>query len=96
MTRFKLIHEAMAVDIGDSVTKAVSKLILVSLCYFADEKKHASPSNIAIAHLCHLCTVTVAIHLKILEKNGWIIKRVKAGKKVNNLDYYKIFPNYPD
>ena len=72
--------QAMAWAVKQETKSPVSKLILLMIANYADEKGEAYPSQDHLAKLCQCTRVSVNKHIKDLERKGFLsIRKTKNG-----------------
>lgn len=72
--------QAMAWAVKQDTKSPVSKLVLLMIANYADEKGAAYPSQEHLAKLCQCTRVSVNKHIKQLEKNNYLnINKTKNG-----------------
>lgn len=79
--------ESIAWGVKQNTGNSVSKLILLMLCNYADDKHTCYPSIEHIAKICHCSVRTVSTHIKELQRKG-LIKIGKHKRKIFNLNVY--------
>tara|TARA_R100000664_G_C2701602_1_gene101718 strand:+ start:49 stop:432 length:384 start_codon:yes stop_codon:yes gene_type:complete len=81
--------DSMAWAVKQDTKNSISKLILLMLANYADEKHECYPSINHIAKLCHCSERSVKTHIKELQKKGYIkIGKIKG--RINNCNRYKL------
>ena len=81
--------EALAWGVRQKCNSPISKLCLLMICNYANEKGEAYPSQEHLAKLCQCSTRSVVRHIQDLEKNKFIsIRKEKNGAYGFNL--YKL------
>jgi len=72
--------QAMAWAVKQNTKSPVSKLVLLMVANYADEKGEAYPSQDHLAKLCQCTRVSVNKHIKELERNNYLsIRKTKNG-----------------
>ena len=72
--------QAMAWGVKQDTNSSISKLVLLMICNYANEKGEAYPSQEHLAKLCQCTRVSVNKHIKDLEKNNFLsIRKTKNG-----------------
>ena len=80
---------AMAWGVKQNTNSSISKLVLLMICNYANEKGESYPSQEHLAKLCQCSTRSVVRHIQDLEKNKFIsIRKEKNGAYGFNL--YKL------
>ncbi len=75
----------MAWAVKQETDSPLSKLILLMIANYADEKGEAYPSQIHLAKLCQCTRISVNKHIKVLERNNFItIKKTRGGMYAYN------------
>ena len=70
----------MAWAVKQETKSPVSKLVLLMVANYADEKGESYPSQEHLAKLCQCTRVSVNRHIKELEKQGFLsIRKTKNG-----------------
>jgi len=76
----------MAWAVKQDTKSPVSKLVLLMIANYANEKNESYPSQIHLAKLCQCTRVSVNKHIKDLEKSGYLsIRKQKNGMFGYNL-----------
>lgn len=72
--------EALAWGVKQETDSSISKLILLMICNYANEKHEAYPSQEHLAKLCQCSKRSIVRHIQELEKQGFIkIRKEKNG-----------------
>jgi hypothetical protein len=91
--------QAMAWAVKQDTKSPVSKLVLLMVANYADEKGEAYPSQDHLAKLCQCTRVSVNKHIKELERSNYLsIRKTKNGMfgyntYTLNIDYVKNIDN---
>ena len=64
--------QAMAWGVKQETNNPISKLLLLMICNYADEKGNAYPSQEHLSKLCQCSRMSIIRHIKELEKNKFI------------------------
>ena len=85
--------QAMAWGVKQETNNPISKLLLLMICNYADEKGRAYPSQEHLAKLCQCSRMSIVRHIKELEKDKFItISKERNGAFGYNL--YTLNMNY--
>ena len=77
---------AMAWGVKQNTNSSISKLVLLMICNYANEKGEAYPSQEHLAKLCQCSRISVTRHIKELQKSNYIsIRKEKNGAYGFNL-----------
>jgi len=78
--------EALAWGVKQNTNSSISKLVLLMICNYADEKGESYPSQDHLAKLCQCSRISVTRHIKELQKSNYIsIRKEKNGAYGFNL-----------
>lgn len=78
--------EALAWGVKQNTNSSISKLVLLMICNYANEKGEAYPSQEHLAKLCQCSRISVTRHIKELQKSNYIsIRKEKNGAYGFNL-----------
>jgi len=78
--------EALAWGVKQNTNSSISKLVLLMICNYANEKGEAYPSQEHLAKLCQCSRISVTRHIKELQKSNFIsIRKEKNGAYGYNL-----------
>jgi|TARA_R110000851_G_scaffold229360_2_gene382012 hypothetical protein len=78
--------QAMAWGVKQDTNSSISKLVLLMICNYANEKGEAYPSQEHLAKLCQCSRISITRHIKDLQKSNFIsIKKEKNGAYGFNL-----------
>lgn len=87
---FHAIHWAIKQDVGHPT----SKILLIMICNYANERNECYPSQKHLAHRCGCSERSIITHSKKLEKMGLIkISKIRKGIKLHNI--YTIMAGRP-
>ena len=78
--------QAMAWGVKQDTNSSISKLVLLMICNYANEKGEAYPSQEHLAQLCQCSRISVTRHIKDLQQSNFIsIRKEKNGAYGFNL-----------
>jgi DNA-binding GntR family transcriptional regulator len=78
--------EALAWGVKQNTNSSISKLVLLMICNYANEKGEAYPSQEHLAQLCQCSRISVTRHIKELQKSNYLsIRKEKNGAYGFNL-----------
>ena len=78
--------EALAWGVKQNTNSSISKLVLLMICNYANEKGEAYPSQEHLAKLCQCSRISVTRHIKELQKSNYLsIRKEKNGAYGFNL-----------
>ena len=78
--------EALAWGVKQNANSSISKLVLLMICNYANEKGEAYPSQEHLAKLCQCSRISVTRHIKELQKSNYLsIRKEKNGAYGFNL-----------
>ena len=78
--------EALAWGVKQNTNSSISKLVLLMICNYANEKGEAYPSQEHLAKLCQCSRISVTRHIKDLQKSNYLsIRKEKNGAYGFNL-----------
>jgi DNA-binding transcriptional MocR family regulator len=78
--------KALAWGVKQNTNSSISKLVLLMICNYANEKGEAYPSQEHLAKLCQCSRISVTRHIKELQKSNYLsIRKEKNGAYGFNL-----------